>query len=356
MESTIINVLRKLGIWNWFLLSHYGRNRSFGHITILCGLLVHGPDWGETMSWKNFTLSSPTGAQLNVHANFPREARAVVQINHGVAEHGARYRTFAEFLRNRDYAAVVHDHRGHGHTTAPDAQAGRLAARDGLAKVIADMAAVNAHIRERHPDLPVVVFGHSMGGILAMNYVLSHADTVDGCAIWNTNIQWSAPLSLLTRIVKVERLLKGSDVPSPIARCATFDAWNAEFKPNRTAFDWLSRDAAEVDKYVADPLCGFEVPVGTWLEIFEAIRFGADQRHWSVLPRELPFNLVAGGADPSSVHGTAIQKLGDQLSAYGLANVSVKIYPDTRHEGLNEINRTEIMTAFADWLDANIEA
>lgn len=303
------------------------------------------------MVWSVSTLPSPSGAQLHVHERYPKSPRAILQINHGMAEHSARYERFAGFLHDRGYGTVAHDHRGHGHTSARDAPLGSFG-KGGLPIVLEDIDCINKHIAERFAGVPIVCFGHSMGAMLAMNYCLHHPQSIAAGAIWNANLNRSAPLSLLTLALKAERMFKGSDVPSAIARKATFEAFNKEFSPTKTDFDWLSRDREEVGKYVDDPLCGFDVSVGLWLDVLEAIRYAGSDSNLSALPSSMPFSLVAGGADPSTRKGKDIELLAERLRGAGLRDVAVNIFPGTRHEGLNEINRDEIMHEFADWLNA----
>jgi alpha-beta hydrolase superfamily lysophospholipase len=301
--------------------------------------------------WTPYQLASPTGANLSVRSLSAVEPRVLVQINHGMAEHSIRYRRFAEHLVSRGHAVIAHDHRGHGKTTAPGAAIGHFG-DGGWDAVIADVIAVQAHAAERWPGVPIVCFGHSMGGMIAFNVVLRHAGSFAGAAIWNCAFETGALGQVFRSLLKAERLFKGSDVPSGFATKITFDAWNKEFAPNRTTFDWLSRDDAEVDLYVADPLCGYEVTIGMWLEVLSGIYFGADDRNLAGLPKTLPLHLVAGEKDPCTQHGKAIRNLSERLKRAGLSDVTTRILADTRHESLNEINRDATMTEFSDWLDA----
>jgi alpha-beta hydrolase superfamily lysophospholipase len=303
-------------------------------------------------SWQATTLESPTGAKLRLHTVAPQgKPRAVVQINHGMAEHSARYERFGTFLASRGYAAIAHDHRGHGHTTAPDAPLGVFAAKDGMARVLEDINAVMARARAMNPGVPLVIFGHSMGTIIALDHAHRYPGASDAVALWNTSFDTPALLSVLETILKGERMLKGSDVPSGFATKATFEAWNREFAPNRTPFDWLSRDPAEVDKYVADPLCGFPVSIGMWLDVIGSIRASASAQNIARIPSTLRVNIVAGARDPSSLKGEAMLRLAARLKAAGISEVGARVYPDTRHECLNDINRDAVMSDFADWLD-----
>lgn len=303
-------------------------------------------------AWTASKLSCSTGPDLQLYTSLTdKKTQAIVHINHGMGEHAARYQRFADFLNTRGYHVYAHDHRGHGYTTASDAPLGQFAAKDGWSKVIADVKAVNTHIHGQHQGLPVICFGHSMGSIIAFNYALRHSDTIVGLACWNAGFN-AGGLAMIGKIIlKIERMFKGSDVPSGITRKLTFDAWNAEFKPNRTEFDWLSRNEAEIDKYINDPYCGFPISISLWLDVLEGVYFAADDANLPALSNDMPVHLLAGGADPCSEKGKAIATIARRLREHGLNDVTLNILADTRHESLNEINRDETMAGFADWLD-----
>lgn len=299
------------------------------------------------------TLISKTGSSLCVRLMAPSGApRAVVQINHGMAEHCARYERFARFLASRGYAAIAHDHRGHGHTSAPGAPQGSFGASDGWQRVLGDVSAVADEARAIFPGAPIVSFGHSLGAIIALDHALQHPHAAQALAIWNTSFDTPALLSVLVAALKAERFFKGSDVPSRLAIMATFDAWNRQFAPNRTQFDWLSRDEKEVDAYVADPLCGFPVSVGMWLQVIAAIRNCADPARHARLPKGLPVHVCAGGKDPSSLGGDAMLRIAARLKSAGLGDVTTSVFAENRHEGLNELDRDAVMESFAAWLNA----
>lgn len=297
-------------------------------------------------------LGSPTGATLNLHV---REAtgtpRGVIQVNHGLAEHSARYARFAGAMAERGFTTYAHDHRGHGATKAPDAPPGVFAAENAYAKVIADVEAVHDAIALEHPGQPVIVFGHSMGGMIALNFVLRHSARVSAAAIWNASFSAGMLGRLATALLAWERFRLGSDVPSRIIPRLTFGAFSRKETDNRTAFDWLSRDPAEVDSYVADPLCGWDASVGMWRTVFEFIFEGADNTNFSAIRRDLPFNLVGGARDPATDGGRAVDALSARLSAMGFGDVRTTIYEATRHESLNEVNRDAITADFAAWVE-----
>ena len=298
------------------------------------------------------TLESSTGASLALYS-WPCKAgaKAIIHINHGMAEHCARYDRFAQALNGAGYHVIAHDHRGHGSTTAPDAHQGLFATSNGWDKVIEDVMTVNADAKKTWPGLPIIYFGHSMGSIIGLNVCIKHSNQLDAAALWNSGVDGGLLLSVYSALLGAERMFKGSDVPSGIARKLTFETWNKVFKPNRTESDWLSRDEAEVDKYVTDPLCGFDCCNGLWRDLLEGIRTGGDDTALSAIRSDLPIHLLAGGQDPCSDKGKAVARVAARLEKAGLRDLTNVIHPENRHEALNELNREEITNDFIQWLD-----
>jgi alpha-beta hydrolase superfamily lysophospholipase len=295
-------------------------------------------------------LASPTGAALNLFVKKSVErARGVVQINHGLAEHAGRYGRFADHLAAHGFHVYAHDHRGHGKTTAPDAPRGAFARESGAEKVIADVLAVHDLIASEHPGLPVIVFGHSMGGPITLDFVEHHSARVVGAAVWNADpgagtAQYAGRLLLLW-----ERFRLGSDVPSRLLPKFTFQAWARQISNRRTEFDWLSRDPAEVDAFLDDPLCGWNPSVSMWLDIIDLILRAGDDRRFRGVRRELPFHLTGGADDPATEGGKAVRALDARLRRLAFSDITTRVYPDARHESLNEINRDQVMDDFAKW-------
>lgn len=292
------------------------------------------------------SLAAPSGALLNLYVTKASQpARAVVQINHGLAEHALRYARFAAFLRQFGFHTYAHDHRGHGRTYAPDAPLGVFAARNGSDRVIDDVAAVHERIAKEHPDLPIVIFGHSLGGQVALNYLLARRSRVAAAALWNINVTagWRGRLARL--MLGWERFRYGSDLPSRTMGALTFRAWAAQVPDRRTPFDWLSRDPVEVDRYLADPLCGWEPTISMWHDILAMNFLAADPAR---LP-DLPVLLLGGSEDPVTSGGRAINILASRMRRAGMQSVEAVIRPGTRHESLNERNRDETMNVFVEW-------
>lgn len=302
------------------------------------------------------TLSSPTGATLNVlHRPASGQVRAVVHVNHGLAEHAARYGRFADALGSVGFEVFAHDHRGHGETKAPDAQQGVFSGQgDGVEKVMADIAAVHDEIGRRQPDKPLFMFGHSMGGLITMNYGLRYPDRLAGAAVWNSNFSRGLAGRAARAILAWERMRLGSDVPSRLLPKLTFGAWARAMPNRRTDFDWLSHIEPEVDAYVADPLCGWDASVGMWQDIFAMASAGGRVGAASATAKALPFQLVGGGEDPATANGKATRMQAERLREAGFSDVSETVYPDARHETLNDRDAERATSDFIAWMEARL--
>ncbi|PBC03160.1 alpha/beta hydrolase [Mesorhizobium sp. WSM3860] len=301
-------------------------------------------------------LASPTGADLNLYVRHAQASpRAVIQINHGLAEHAARYARFADFLGARGFHVYAHDHRGHGATKASDAPLGRFADTDGIAKVIADVGAVHDLIAVEHPGLPVIIFGHSLGASIALNFVLRYSKRVHAAAIWNGNFSQGLLGQLALGILGWERMRLGSDVPSRLLAKLTFQAWGKAVPNHRTLFDWLSRDPVEVDKYIADPLCGWDASISMWRDVVKMALYAGRDSSFAGVRRDLFVNLIGGEKDPASNYGKAVHHLARRMDKMGFSNLVSKVCADTRHESLNEVNRDIIMNDFAAWADHTLK-
>lgn len=297
-------------------------------------------------------LKSPTGANIAWHHEpATGDARAIVLISHGMAEHSKRYRKFAEFLSPRGFHTYAFDHRGHGETTAPDASLGQFAKKDGWQKVIADTMAMHALATERHAGLPVILFGHSMGAIISFNMAISHPDAFAGVTVWNNDFSAVKSIGALKAVLRLTSIFKGSDTPANLVTKMTFETWGKKVPNNKTLFDWLSHDENEVATYIDDPLCGFPCSVSLWRDVAAMIERGADKANIAKLPKSKPFHLLGGGKDPASNFSKGTEWLADQLVTGGMTNVTKVIYPEARHETLNDKPAHQAMEEFVRWAD-----
>ena len=276
-----------------------------------------------------------------------------MQIAHGMAEHSARYVRFAEALARHGFAVIAHDHRGHGETAASPADLGFFAEHDGWAKVVADLGAVQAAARAAWPGVPVLLFAHSMGSFVAQDFIAEQGHSLAGLVLSGSNS--TAPPLVGRLFARVERLRLGPRGRSRILHAQAFGAFNKAVANPRTNFDWLSRDAAEVDAYAADPLCGFVVTTQFWIDLLDALPRLATDCHKARVPKHLPILSIAGTADPVSAGGRGLTPLIDGYRRAGL-QVDHRLYEGARHELLNEINREAVTREVIEWLDMCVAA
>lgn len=284
----------------------------------------------------------------------PREVTAVMHIVHGLAEHAARYARFAEALTASGFAVYAHDQRGHGRTAARPDEVGFFAERDGWARVVRDVEELLTAEQAAHPGLPLALFGHSMGSYVAQQVIWQNSERLAAAVLSGANGQRN-PLTAVGRLIaRAERWRQGARNASPLLTELAFGNFNRKFAPARTAFDWLSRDAAEADKYVTDPLCGFECSTQLWVDFLDAIADTLNPKHKARIRRDLPIYVLAGGRDPACANGRGALALAESYRAAGRCNVTAKIYPDARHELLNETNRDEVTRDLLGWLVAAV--
>lgn len=281
------------------------------------------------------------------------ETRGIVLISHGLCEHSGRYLEFAKFLSKAGFHVYAHDHRGHGATTAADAPRGRFALKQGAQIVVEDMKSMYDLAKANHPGLPVLLFGHSMGGLIALATAIRFPDIFQALAIWNSNFSLGLSGHMARLVLKIERALKGSDVPSLILPKATFESWGRAIPNHKTLSDWLTRDQAEVEAYRADPLCSFSPSISMWLDVLSLAIETASDENLQKLPKTLPIQLTGGGEDPATDKGLATKDLAARLQKAGLQQVKLTLYPDMRHETLKEFGRESAMHDFARWAHAS---
>ncbi|TJZ56965.1 alpha/beta hydrolase [Streptomyces piniterrae] len=294
------------------------------------------------------------GARIATYTWLPESAqpRALVQIAHGAAEHGRRYDRFARFLTGHGYGVLASDHRGHGATAASTGGRG-VVGENAWRAIVADLKGIGDHLAADHPGVPLVLLGHSMGSMLARDYAQEYGADLAGLILTGT-FRTLPGAELDTAVAELDREISvhgRTHLSTFIPR--TFSSFNDAFA-HRTGFEWLSRDAAEVDRYVADEDCGFPFCAGLAVDWVHAIRKINDPGNLARIPRGLPVHIAVGDQDPCHQGMTLVYELLEDFRYLGTRDLTWKGYPDARHEILNETNREEVQDDLLAWLEKHV--
>ncbi|MGY1879438.1 alpha/beta hydrolase [Pseudomonas reactans] len=302
------------------------------------------------MNHSTFWLTANDRSRLYVNQWMPEgPAKAVVMLSHGMAEHSGRYARLAQALCGAGYGLYALDQRGHGRT-ADEGTLGLYAETDGWNKVVGDLASLNQHIGQQQPGLPIILLGHSMGSYIAQAYLLHHSASLHGAILSGSNFQPVALYRAARVIARIERLRQGLRGRSALIEFLSFGSFNKAFKPNRTAFDWLSRDPDEVDKYINDPLCGFRCTNQLWIDLLGGLQQISKASNLAQIDPGLPILVMGGECDPVS-EGKRLNSLADALRDAGCQHLQLTVYPQARHEVFNETNRDAVTADVLAWLD-----
>jgi alpha-beta hydrolase superfamily lysophospholipase len=281
-----------------------------------------------------------------------KEPKALIIITHGMAEHAQRYDHFAGVLNRNDFAVYAHDQRGHGKTAGSLENVGFLSERDGWRKITKDLAELVEISKKDFPNKPLILLGHSMGSFVTRTYLIDHSDRISAAILSGTT--GSAGLLgkvgiLLTGLIMI---FKKKNSPSKLMNQMSFGDFNKSFKPALTNFDWLSRDAGVVDKYVNDPFCGGVFSVGFFKDMMIGLELVNKPENAKKLRKDLPLYLFSGDKDPVSKNGKQVNDVFEMYKNTGMKNVKMKLYPEARHETLNEINKEEVYNDVLGYLNS----
>lgn len=301
-------------------------------------------------------LNLPDGSRAWVYRWLPERApTAVVQIVHGMAEHAGRYARFAAALKAQGYAVYAQDLPAHGHTAPGTADLGHVADTGSWARMLSAVHGVRAHVEQQHAGLPLWLFGHSMGGFITQHHLVEHGAGLTGAILSGTSGTMGPLRAVGLKLNQAQMRLFGPAHRSALTERLTFKTFNQVFKPNRTACDWLSRDEAEVDAYVADPYCGFRCSASLWAGLLKSGAVLLDAERLARIPSALPVLLIAGSEDPVCEGGRGTHLLAEHYRRRGLADVTTLIYEQARHELLNETCREAVTTDVLDWMSERPE-
>lgn len=284
------------------------------------------------------------------------EIRGVVQIIHGMCEYIERYAPFAEFLTKNGFVVCGEDHLGHGKTVKDESDLGYFNTENDYQCTVADIRALHKQIKSEYAGLPYIILGHSMGSFFCRSYIAKYGSELDGAIIMGTGYKDKLTLNSALFLVKLSALFGGWRKRSGFVKNLAFGSYNKKFKPARTAYDWLSVNEKNVDEYEKDPLCGFDFTLGGYKVLFSVIKNACRKKTFAAVPKDLPLYLVAGKDDPVGDYGKGVLKSADKFKKAKVQRVEVKLYPDARHEILNDDCKEQVEKDILNFVNSIISA
>ena len=295
------------------------------------------------------------GVSLAVRTAEPQgQARGIVHVLHGMAEHARRYDRLAGDLAAAGWVVLSHDHRGHGDTTGTPL--GHIADSGGWDRLLVDALSVGSSARAEHPGLPYVLLGHSMGSLVARSIALDFSEDLDALVLLGTAgdpgvVRRRGGLALARLLTRVQ----GPRRPSRIMDRLTFGAFNAPFE-GRTRFDWISADPAAVDEYVNDPRCGFVCSNAFFVDLLTGTARVTDRANLTRIRADLPVLFASGDQDPVGGQGAGVSDAAALYRRVGLRDVTTRLYTGARHDLLAGTEYEEVLADLLGWLDTHVPA
>jgi alpha-beta hydrolase superfamily lysophospholipase len=297
-----------------------------------------------------YLLSTTNGHQTPMYEWIPKgDILCVLHIAHGMAEYALRYQSIVPHFLQEQIAVYAHDQRGHGRSVPSIAEQG-LVGPNWFNDQVEDIRMISNHLKEKHPGKKLIVLGHSMGSFICQRFFQLHGAQIDGLILSASNGKKDPLLNVGIGVAKLQKTIFGIDHRSNLINHLSFAAFNKKFTPNRTNYDWLSRDEQEVDKYVEDAQCGFVCSSSFFYDFFMGIRDALETPNIQQIPKHIPVYAFSGDKDPVGMEGKGFLQLIQNWKATGAKDITYDLYKDGRHEMLNEINREEVINNCIQWI------
>ena len=305
---------------------------------------------------ERFSFLDKEGKEIKCYKWIPRKkAIGIIQIVHGMTEYALRYDYFAERLCEQGYVVYAHDHRGHGETATSNEERGYIADNEGFDILVEDVKELTDIIKKDNKDLPIIIFGHSMGSFVSQRYIELYGKEIQGLILSGTDGKPQLHTKLGIIISKIEILIRGRKAKSKLMDKLSFGNFNSKFKPNRTNYDWLCSVDEEVDKYIASPMCGFICSTSFYYDLIRGLWKIHKEKNLNSIPKNLPILIFAGDKDPVGNFGKGIINLYECYKRLGINNIKYKLYKSGRHEMLNEKNKDEVIDDILEWISTVIK-
>lgn len=274
----------------------------------------------------------------------------ILQIVHGMAEYIDRYDDFARYLADRGILVVGDDHLGHGKSINSGGIYGYFCKEDAPTVLVRDEHRLKKMMQEQYAGVPYIILGHSMGSFITRNYLLKYGTGIDGAIIVGTGMQPKPVLMSALALAAVQQMLFGADHVSNLINVMAFGAYNKRIKSPATSYDWLSRNKDNVCKYINDPMCGFTFTVNGFQTLFKLIYNLHDREKLNKMPKNLPVFFLSGADDPVGDYGRSVELVYQSYKEIGMENVQMKLYPEDRHEILNEVDKEDAYGDIYRWI------
>lgn len=304
----------------------------------------------------DFELPSRDGIhKLHVVLWEPKsEVRGVLQISHGMIEMIDRYDSFANYLSDNGFAVIGNDHLGHGQTAGNDEDLGYFCQREMSATVVSDLHRVTVYAKKHYKNVPYFLLGHSMGSFMARRYIMTYGNELTGAVLSGTGGQSKHVLIAGKIVSSFIRLIKGDRYRSEFIKKHAFGKYLDRIENFRTESDWLTRDEKIVDFYRGNRYCNFSFTINGYRTLFEVLSFIQKEKNIRRIPHELPLFFVSGGMDPVGNYGKTVNEICCEYKKTGIKDVSMKLYPDDRHEVINELDKELVYEDILKWLDKHL--
>ena len=294
-------------------------------------------------------LSETDGLKISVLCLMPEDVskcRGVVQLVHGMSEHKERYIPFMEYLVTQGYIPIIHDHRGHGKSVRYKSDLGYMY-EGGADAIVGDIMTINQEIKKHFPNLPVILLGHSMGALAVRAFAAEHDDCIDMLIISGSPSESKARL-LGKMIAEIESNIFDAKHKSKILELLSFGPYAMKFANEKNKNAWLCSDSDVYKKYSESELCGFTFTDDGYKTLFELMKRAYDIHHWKCTNSRMPVLFISGALDPCLGNVSKFASSVHAMRRAGYLDVKGKLYPDMRHEILNEKDKAKV------WRDVTV--
>lgn len=301
---------------------------------------------------ESFSFQANNDVVLKGNFYIPNDdIKSIVVICHGMAEHIERYDEFASFLANNNILVCGYDQRGHGKTLLSMDDMGYMSDNDNFNVLVNDLFEIVKFVKDKFPNLSVTIIGHSMGSFVLQRYIELYGTSIDRAILSGSSLNKGFMINLGYYIAKIITKFKGRRYKSKLMDNLSLGAYNKPFKPNRTKVDWLSTNKENVDKYINDELCGKMFTVSYFKDLLNGFR--TINKNFELVPRKLPLYIFSGADDPVGNMSKGTKALYNKYNQINMENIELKLYPNGRHEMLNECNKAEVYSDVLNWINKN---